>query len=75
VALRAIKNEVIGHPLKKEMFVALGVLEPIVRVISNRSSSRQDGKSHDYSFVSRPLGEEETARLQGLHVLASIALG
>lgn len=74
-ALRALKNELIGHPLKKEAVVASGVLDPVVRLTSNRSVSRQDGKSHDHSFASRPLKEEEIVRLQGLHVIASIALG
>jgi hypothetical protein len=74
-ALRALKNELIGHPLKKEAVVASGVLDPVVRLSSNRAVSRQDGKSHDHSFASRPLTEEELVRLQGLHVIASIALG
>lgn len=74
-ALKALKNELIGHPLKKESAVSSGVLDPIVRLVSGRAISRHDGKSHDHSFASRPLSEEETVRLQGLHILASIALG
>lgn len=73
--LRALKNEVIGHPLKKETIVAQGILDPIVRLSFNTKSSRNDGKSHDHSFAARPLSEEETVRLQGLHVISSIALG
>jgi hypothetical protein len=75
VALRNLKNEIIGHPLKKEMVVALGALDPIVRLSSNKTAIRQDGKSHDHSFASKPLSEEEMVRLQSLHVIASIALG
>lgn len=74
-SLRALKNELIGHPLKKESVVSSGILDSVVRLTSNRTVSRHDGKSHDHSFASRPLSEEETVRLQGLHVLASIALG
>ena len=75
VALRAIKNEIVGHPLKKELVIALGVLDPIVRLVFNKDISRQDGKSHDHSFAARALNEEEIVRLQGLQVVASIALG
>ena len=73
--LRALKNELIGHPLKKETVVAQGILDPIVRLSFNTRSSRNDGKSHDHSFAARPLNEEETVRVQGLHVISSIALG
>src|SRR5271155_2280074 len=73
--LRALKNELIGHPLKKETVVAQGTLDPIVRLSFNTKSTRNDGKSHDHSFAARPLSEEETVRLQGLHVISSIALG
>jgi hypothetical protein len=75
VVLRALKNDIVGHPLKKESAVALGVLEHITRLVFNKTSTRQDGKAHDHSFASRPLNEEEMVRLQGLHVIASIALG
>jgi armadillo repeat-containing protein 8 len=73
--LRTLKNEIIGHPLKKELVVTLGTLDPVVRLASNKLAGRQDGKSHDHSFASKPLLEEETVRLQGLQVIASIALG
>ena len=75
VVLRALKNDIVGHPLKKELAVALGVLEPISRLVFNKTSTRQDGKAHDYSFACRPLSEEEVVRMQGLQVIASIALG
>lgn len=73
--LRALKNEIVGHPPQKELVVTLGVLEPIIRLTFNKNGTRQDGKSHDHSFASRPLGEEEMVRLQCLQVIASIALG
>jgi hypothetical protein len=73
--LKVLKNELIGHPPKKEAVVAQGVLDPIVRLSFNNKSSRQDGKSHDHTFAARPLNEEEIVRLQGIHVIASIALG
>lgn len=74
-ALRILKNEIVGHPLKKELAIHLGVLDPVIRLTFSKSSSRQDGKGHDHTFASRALSEEEMVRLQGLQVLASIALG
>ena len=74
-ALRALKNEIIGHPLKKETTVALGALDTIVRLSTNKTASRNDGKSHDYTFASRPLSEDEIVRLLSLQVIASIAIG
>jgi hypothetical protein len=73
--LRALKNEIVGHPPQKELVVTSGVLEPIIRLTFNKNIARQDGKSHDHSFASKPLSEEEVVRLQCLQVIASIALG
>jgi len=73
--LKALKNHLIGHPLKKELAVASGVLDPVVRLVYNRPASRNGSKSHDHSFASKPLGEEESVRLQGLYVIASISTG
>lgn len=53
----------------------MGVLDPVVRLTSNKTANRNDGKSHDHTFAARPLAEEEIVRLQGLQVIASIALG
>jgi hypothetical protein len=75
VALRALKNEIVGHPVKKEAVVTQGILDPLVRLTLNKLGNRQDGKSHDHSFASRPLGEEEMVRLQGLQAIASLAHG
>lgn len=75
VALRRLKNDLVGHPLKKEMAVGLGVLDPIVHLSTNRQTSRTESKTHDHTFAHRPLAEWEMVRLQGLQVLASIALG
>lgn len=76
-ALRDVKNAVIGHPLKKEAIVELGVLDTIVRLTVNKNDGSQEGKCPETSPDSRPsdLNEEETVRLQGLQVLASLAIG
>lgn len=73
--LKALKNEVVGHPLRKEAVVTQGVLDPVVRLVFNKSGSIQNGKAHDHSFAARALSEEDIVRLQGLQIIASIALG
>ena len=75
VALRGLKNDLVGQPLKKELAVAMGVLDPIVHLSSNKSMSRNESKAHEHLFLHRQLAEGEMVRLQGLQVLASIALG
>lgn len=74
-ALRALKNDVVGHPLRKESAVALGVLEPVIRLAQNNTGSRNDGKAHDHTFATRRLNEDEIVRLQGIQIIASIAQG
>ncbi len=76
-ALRALKNEIIGHPLKKELAIELGVLDSVIRLTFNKNTGRQDGKSPEATLNPRSLTvtEEEMVRLQGLQVVASLALG
>lgn len=74
-ALRAIKNEIIGHPFKKEMVASLGILDSIARISCNRTDSKDSGKVHDHKLASRSLTEEESVRLQALYIIASVALG
>jgi len=73
--LKNIKNAIVGHPLKKESAVRQGILDIVVRLTYNKSGRNLDLKAHDHMFAPRPLNEEEAVRLQGLQVLASIALG
>jgi len=75
-ALRALKNDAVGHVQKKEQWIGLGVLEPIVRTIeADKASSKLNGKSKHRRFTSRPLTGEDDAQLQALQCLASFANG
>lgn len=76
-ALRALKNDLIGHQQKKEMWVGLGILEPIVRVMTaSKLSGRQNGKERrDHAPAKKSLGEDEMVRLQALCVIGSLAHG
>lgn len=74
-ALRALKNEIVGHGQLKEAWIGLGVLEPIVRTIG--SSSRQSWANGKDVRVPgyRPLSDEDGAKLQALQLVASLANG
>lgn len=75
-ALRSLKNEVIGHVQKKEAWIKLGVLEPIVRTLASaRSPGKLNGKDAGVPLPERPLSEEESVRLQALQLVASFANG
>jgi hypothetical protein len=77
VALRALKNDLVGHQQKKEMWVGLGVIEPIVRIMTASAAQvKQNGKGgHEYGFAAKPLTEDEMVRLQALYVMGSLAHG
>jgi hypothetical protein len=76
-ALRALKNEIIGHVQKKERWVEFGVLDPVVKMLgSNQSPPKLSARdARDSASFPRQLSEEETVRLQALQVLASFATG
>ncbi|ENH72429.1 hypothetical protein FOC1_g10013085 [Fusarium oxysporum f. sp. cubense race 1] len=75
-ALRALKNEIIGHVQRKEQWIGLGVLDPIVRTLASaRSPAKPNGKDSRYPLLQRPLSEDENVRLQALQLVASFANG
>jgi armadillo repeat-containing protein 8 len=75
-ALRALKNEIVGHIQKKEAWISLGVLKPIVQTLSSsRPSAKLNGKGSRLQLGNRPLSEDDGAKLQALQLLASFANG
>lgn len=75
-ALRALKNDIVGHLQKKEAWVQQGALEPVVALLlSSRPSSKAANGKPMRSVDIQTLGEEDTVRLQALHVLGSFASG
>ncbi|PNY27575.1 Armadillo repeat-containing protein 8 [Tolypocladium capitatum] len=75
-ALQVLKNEVVGHVQKKEEWIRLGVLDPVVGTLSSsRSPSKLNGKDARTQLVSRPLSDEDSVRLQALQLVASFANG
>ncbi|EFY93547.1 armadillo repeat protein [Metarhizium acridum CQMa 102] len=75
-ALQALKNEIVGHVQKKEAWIGLGVLEPIVRTLySSRSPAKLNGKDATVQPLSRPLSDDDSVKLQALQLVASFANG
>ena len=75
-ALRNLKNEVVGHVQKKESWVKLGALEPVVKILAscrppmkhvNRKDTQQD------RLYRESLTDEEAVRLQAIQLLSSFA--
>lgn len=75
-ALQALKNEIVGHVQKKEEWVSVGVLDPIVRSLSGtRAPLKTNGKEARPPSSARPLSEEESVKLQALQLVGSFANG
>lgn len=79
-ALRALKNEVIGHEQKKEMWIRLGVLAPIANILNSHKGSGKrrhreinGGAPHPKRRSSS--ADEEEARLQAIVIVGSFAHG
>jgi len=76
-SIRALKNDIVGHQQRKEMWLALGLIETIVRILNaNKPSSRRNGKEpRESNSATRPLSEDEMVRLQAISVVGSLAHG
>ena len=79
-ALRALKNEIIGHDLKKQAWIELGVLVPIARILNTYrgNGKRKHRDVHGNGALSKQRGHrsaEEEALLQAVIVIGSLARG
>lgn len=76
-ALKALKNEVVGHDDKKALWVRLGALVPVIQIIeSSRSSGKQRRRELNGTDVSgKHLTDIEEARLQAIVIVDSFARG
>ncbi|SLM33866.1 Armadillo-type fold [Lasallia pustulata] len=79
-ALRALKNEIIGHEQKKEMWIGLGVVPPIARVLNTHKGSgkrryREGNGGVRYPDRRATRTDEEEARLQAIIIVGSLAYG
>lgn len=75
-ALQTLKTEVIGHAQKKALWISLGVLEPIVAILSaSNPYSKLNGKDAHPCPGSRPVSEEDGVKIQSLQLITSFANG
>ena len=79
-ALKDLKNELIGHEQKKELWIGLGVLTPLAGILNsykaNGKKKHRDINVSDGQWKAQNIhaGEEE-ARLQAIIVVGSLAYG
>ncbi|KZF20726.1 ARM repeat-containing protein [Xylona heveae TC161] len=83
-ALRALKNEIIGHEQRKESWINLGVVPPVVRILTSARARGKAASSRDGNGMSRDgqgivhdsFGDaQDEARLQATIVVGSLAQG
>ena len=78
-ALKSLKNEVVGHDQKKEMWIGLGVVGPLARILStHRGSSKRkhrDANGTSGAAVQSALDDAEETRLQAVILVGSLAQG
>ena len=80
-ALRSLKNEIIGHEQKKEMWVGLGVVTHIERILStsrgisgSKRRHRESGGTESYAQDAQA-SDDQDARLQAVITVGSLAHG
>ncbi|KAL1840763.1 hypothetical protein VTJ49DRAFT_155 [Mycothermus thermophilus] len=77
VALRTLRDEIIGHVQRKEEYVQHGILDVLVEILQNstRSPKRSSGKEPSQAGQPTALSEDDVVRLLALQLLASFANG
>ena len=79
-ALRQLKNEVIGHRQKKQMWVRLGILTPLTSILNSfKGEGKRRARDAEFERSIQPIEEARTsaqeARLQAVIVVGSLASG
>lgn len=74
-ALRALKNEIIGHEQRKGMWIGLGILEPVVQASTAKASRDSQKTRQERTPDDESLDKEEALRLEALSILGSLAYG
>lgn len=77
LALKALRNDIIGNQQRKDVWAASGVLEAVVDAATWEATSSVGGQSikEDAFVVAASLPNPENVRLQALAVLGSFASG
>lgn len=78
-ALRALKNEVIGHQQRKDLWIRHGVVGPLARILNKQRSSTprwQDAPTQPMTRVgSEPRSTDEDVLVQAIIIIGSLAQG
>jgi hypothetical protein len=76
-ALRALKNETIGHDQRKEALVRLGILPMLAHFLASRSLNGSPGRKGSSKHRELPgsTAEADDAHLQAIILLGSLAQG
>lgn len=79
-ALKALKHEIIGHEQKKELWINLGVLAPLVRILNTYKGNGKRKHRDVYGSGAQSKekfgrSDEEEARLQAIIIVGSLARG
>ncbi|KAK0639287.1 armadillo repeat protein [Cercophora newfieldiana] len=76
-ALRALKDDIVGHIQRKERWIESGILESLVKNLQavRSPASRNGDETHSNEGQPRPLAESERVRLLSLELIASFASG
>ncbi|KAL8810760.1 MAG: hypothetical protein Q9223_002140 [Gallowayella weberi] len=78
-ALRALKNEIIGHGQKKWIWVGLGVLPALARILNTPRANNGKRRESNGNWSAHPAKatfgrtDEEEARLQAIIIVGSLA--
>ncbi|KAI9679186.1 MAG: hypothetical protein M1817_005205 [Caeruleum heppii] len=75
--LKALKNDVVGHDQRKEMWIARGIVASLVKILSSGAKRKSMALNGDAGQLSGPppLTEEEATRLEVVIILGSLAQG
>lgn len=76
-ALRALKNETIGHDQRKESWIRWGIIPILSKILASRQPSGKGAAEAELngSRTSGSRSEEEEACLQAIIVVGSLAQG
>ena len=79
-ALRALKNELVGHEQQKEMWVGRGVVAPLSRILNThyrggKRRYREANGALDRVGRTQTTTDEEEARMQAIIIVGSLANG
>lgn len=76
-SLRAVKNEIIGHVLKKQAWIESGIVPILSHILTSRQGLGKYPAEQEFSYVGKRgrLVDEDERCLQGIIIIGSLAQG